>query len=166
MLQSYRYKRSSAPQERRLWLTTQNIRPNSILLHQGAGMLEGHLWPTPKNCHAPQKRGYVQRYVWPNFILLRHVTGVQDVSTPAGLKDHLFCRSEGAVIIVWSDGAGLPRGGVCRKRRVCPQGSHPGAPLKRQRLCSKTLCVAKKLQPPMSFANKTRAVVHRICFTL
>ena len=67
-----------------------------------------------KDLFTSQERGYDQRCVWPNFILVRHVTGVQDVSTPAGLKDHLFCRSEGAVIIVWSDGAGLPRGGVCR----------------------------------------------------
>lgn len=53
-----------------------------------------------KDLFTSQERGYDQRRVWPNFILLRHVTGVQDVSTPAGLKDHLFCRSEGAVTIL------------------------------------------------------------------
>ena len=67
-----------------------------------------------KDLLALQEREYDQRCVWPRFILLRHVVGVQDATIPVGLKDHLFRGSEGAVIIVWSGGAGLSRGGVCR----------------------------------------------------
>lgn len=84
-----------------------------------------------KDLFTSQERGYDQRCVLPNFILLRHVTGVQDVSTPAGIKRSSVPQERGCGHNCLERRCGLAPRGRLQKRRVCPQGSHPGAPLKR-----------------------------------